>query len=1414
MSSIDERVVEMKFNNSQFERGIQKTLSSLDGLKKGLKLDSATKGIQDLDAAGKKFNLDPMANAIQGLAGKFSALSIIGITALTNITNKAIAAGSQMLKSLTLEPINAGFQEYELKMGSIQTILANTSRHGTGLQEVAANLDELNTYADQTIYNFGDMTKNIGLFTNAGIKIGDATSMIKGFSNEAAASGTTSQGAAGAAYQLSQALSAGKITLMDWRSLQNVGMGNKNMQNGIIEIASAMDTFKGKGTDATKAGADFNGSLEKGWLTADVMSTYLKIMAGDMDETAMAAMGLDAATIDMFKKQAQMGLDAATKVRTWTQLIGTMQEGVGSGWSQTFDLLIGDFDQATEMWTAVNDTLGTMISASGDARNNLVKEFVDLGGRDVAISAIANAFHALMAVLAPVKEAFREIFPPATGQQLFDLTVKIRDFFEYLKIGGELAGQIKRIFTGFFAALDIGRMIFLGIVDVLKNVIGTMGAGESKIIDFAAEMGDLVVKFRDALKDGEALNKFFNKLSYYLVLAVVSVKTFIGWIGQLFNGDFNGGGASAALDNLRERFEPITKMLDVAGRAWKSFMGILGQVWQFMLPFAQMIGAAFGRLGDTIANAISTGDFSGVLDALNTGIFAVIGLAIKKFLDGGINIDMGGGLVDSIKEVFGGLTDTLSTLQANIKADTLLKIAAAVGILTISVVALSLIDSVGLTKALTAITIMFAQLVGALVLFEKVSTVASAAKMTIMAAGLLALATAIVILTAAVTILAQLSWEELGKGLVGVATLLVVLARAMKLMQGSTKGLTGAAIGMIAISVAVLILSKAVESFAGMDWADMAQGLAGVAASMLILAGAMKLMPKNMPALSAGLALVGVSLLIIAGAIKLMASMSWEEMARGLTTLAASLLILVVATKAMESSMPGAQAMIVVAGAIGILTLALMAMSSMSWEDVIKGLVALAGMLVILTVALSGMTTALPGASAMIVAAGAIAILTPALMAMASLSWEEIGKGLLMLAGVFVVIGLAGLVLTPVIPSLLGLGVAVGLLGAGTMMAGVGLLAFSAGLTALSISGAAGAAALTAMAAAIIGLIPMALKAVGEGLVLLAIVIGEAAPSLVGAIVALMLALLEGIRTVTPQIADTIVVLIIELLNLLVIAVPRFVDAGMKIITGVLKGIANNIGKVVTAATDVIVEFLKGISNNLPRIVQAGADLIIKFVESLADGVRNNSRRMEDAGVDLADAIIDGVVGGIGRGAARAISKAKEMAMNVLNGAKKILGIASPSKEFYKVGAWSTEGMANAFDKTGGNVTKASERVGSNALIALKKAMSNLDRVVDSNVDLSPTIQPVLDLTLVKKEVKSMDGLFSSKKLNVDASYSKASVLANSEDVAALTQSQAVVTENTVNYTQNNNSPKPLSSAEIYRQTKNQLSTVKEGLPK
>lgn len=238
--TIDERVVEMRFDNKQFESNVQTSLSTIEKLKKSLDMDGATKGFESIDKAAKKVDMAGLGSAVETVKLRFSALEVMAVTALSNITNSVVNTGKQMLSALTIDPIKTGFEEYETQIGAIQTILANTSHQGTNLQQVNSALDELNLYADKTIYNFTQMTRNIGTFTAAGVDLQTSVDSIKGIANLAAVSGSTSQQASTAMYQLSQALAAGKVSLMDWNSVVNAGMGGKVFQDALVRTSELL----------------------------------------------------------------------------------------------------------------------------------------------------------------------------------------------------------------------------------------------------------------------------------------------------------------------------------------------------------------------------------------------------------------------------------------------------------------------------------------------------------------------------------------------------------------------------------------------------------------------------------------------------------------------------------------------------------------------------------------------------------------------------------------------------------------------------------------------------------------------------------------------------------------------------------------------------------------------------------------------------------------------------------------------------------------------------------------------------------------------------------------------------------------------------------------------------------------------
>ena len=372
---VDERVVEMRFDNKQFESATKESMSTLDKLKQKLQLKDATKGLGDLEKAARKVDLNPLSKAADTVTAKFSAMQVAGVTAIANLTNSAVNAGKNITKALTIEPVMTGFQEYETQIGAIQTILANTQKEGTNVERVNAALDELNLYADQTIYNFTEMTRNIGTFTAAGVKLDDSVSAIKGIANLAAVSGSTSLQASTAMYQLSQALAAGKVSLMDWNSVVNAGMGGQVFQDALIRTS---ENLKTGAKQAIATYGTFRESLTQGaWLTTEVLTETLGQLAGAYSEADLLAKGYSAEQAKEIVQLAETAKGAATDVKTFTQLWDTLKEAVQSGWGQTWRMIVGDFDEAKERMTKLSTLFGGIIEKASNRRNSMLSGALD-----------------------------------------------------------------------------------------------------------------------------------------------------------------------------------------------------------------------------------------------------------------------------------------------------------------------------------------------------------------------------------------------------------------------------------------------------------------------------------------------------------------------------------------------------------------------------------------------------------------------------------------------------------------------------------------------------------------------------------------------------------------------------------------------------------------------------------------------------------------------------------------------------------------------------------------------------------------------------------------------------------------------------------------------------------------------------
>ncbi len=1393
MASIDERVVQMTFKGATFLTGVASVISALDKLKQSLAgLKGTSKALDDVSAAGKKIDLSHVADGVDKISSKFTAMGAIATGALLRIGGAAVAAGGRLLKSLTIAPILAGLDTYSTKLNAIQTILANTQgQQGSNLKNVSAALAELNTYADKTIFRFADMTKNIGLFTAAGVNIKDSVSSIKGLSNIAALSGSSAQQAAGAMYQMSQAIATGTVRLIDWNSVVNAGMGGKVFQNSLIQTARVHGVAV---DDMIKKNGSFRDSLQEGWLTSDIMTETLAKFTGDLSDQQLRSLGYSQKQIKAIQAQAKAAVGAATQVRTVTQLMETMADGTATAWSHVWEAVIGNLPQATQLLTSVAAGLSKVFIAPITHLGTLLQKWNELGGRQAVINGLTAGIKLLGQVLKPIGQAFREVFPPMTAQRLVDMSKAFENFVKSIKISATTINNIKTIFRGLFDALKIGIDIIKGVFSVFGRVASAATGAGGGVLGLVAKVASLVTGFRHVLENGDAIGKFFRGLGTVLAAPV--------------------------------------KILGSVVHGFDSFVSAVGRAIGSLGPFVDKVIGVFKGLAGAIVNALRSGDIQNVANVINQGLLGGILLAVRNFIK---NLGKGGaglGLIDKIKGVFSALTDTLQNMQDRIKAGTLEKIAIAVGILAASVVALSFVDAGRLTKSLTAIGIMFGQLLLAMNILSKISTGIGVFKVGAVAASLILMSTAILILAGAVAILAQFNLIQLAKGIGAIAVMLGILVGATRLMAKDAKGLVAAAAAMVIMALALNLMAGAVAILGHMDVSALAKGVVTIAILLALMAGFNKFGGVQLIGTAVAMIALGVALNVISGALKILGSMSLAQIGKALLAVAGGLIIIALAMNLMPQTMlASAAGLLIVSVALTILGKALQSMGKMSWGEIGKSMVVLAGSLLILAAAMIAMAGALPGAAALLVISAALAVLTPVLITLGSLSWGTILKGFAALAGVFLIFAAAGLLLGPVVPILLGLSAAIALFGVGLMALGAGILFIGTGLTAIGVAVTVSGAAIVAFVTSILNLIPFAMKKIGEGIVQFAVAIGKSGAAITDAFTTILTSLLKAVIKVIPLIGKAVQTIMTTFLNLIVTNTPRIVNVMIRLVMALLNAIASNMPRFVQKGTDIIVAFLNGIARNVPRIVQAGVNIvvafitavgaqasrvsgaairmIINFVNTLASQIRGSSGAMRSAGFNLAGAIIDGMTGGLASKAGAVIGKAASIGASVISALGKAIKFFSPSHYTYAMGIGIMEGLMFGMISLHSDLIKTAEDTGQILIDALDTSLA----LASEMVDIQPTITPVIDLSGAKKGFDDLAAMAAAGVIPVTTTAAAGAVSATTPSPPIEGVAVAMPGGTVLNFTQNNTSPVALSSAEIYRQTKNQLSQAKGALP-
>jgi len=1482
MSSVDNRIVSMQFDNAQFEKGIRETNRSLGELKEGLNLDRAQRNIRDLSDVASRFDISNMANGVDHISKAFSALGAIGFTVIQSLTRGALDFGKNLISSV-LDPLFEGGQKRALNLEQ-----ARFQFEGLGM-DIEATMASALAAVKGTAYGLDAAAVAAAQFGATGMRAGDEmTAALTGISGVAAMTGTSYESIARIFTTV-----AGNGRLMGQQLLQ---LGTRGV-NAAAVISKALG----------KTERDVREMVSAGEISFEL---FAKIMNESFGEHAKKANETYTGSL------ANMG---AALSRIGASVAGPRLKNM----RDIFNSLTPVIDSLAEAFQPLIDLIVDLNKAASE---KIVKwlDGINLAGLKLGVTPIVDgirfALEALGAILSPIRQAFKIMFPAPTMKQIADFAVGFRNFAETLKMGWHEARNLRRTFKGVFAIFLIGWEILSAVGKVIGSLIGKIFGlsqkGGSSLLGFTAVLGDFFVALLDAVRGGEGLAKFFGGIGEVLRVPIDIIAGFVRSIGDALSGfkDIDTTSMNSFVKGVMQNFAPLVSVGTFLGETFRWIARQFKKVADFFAPMVDLVKTTLADLGEGISNAVKTatlGDVAGVAAATALGglVWAIgnhlknFWWAIKAFVS---NVNGKLGLVEMIRQMkitFGRLTGTLKTMQNSLRAKALLSIALAVGVLTLSVIMLSKVSPGNLAKALAGIASLTAVLVTSMHSISNTATPARVGQMFALSVGMTGLAIALLLVVSAVRLLSGLDWNELAKGLTGVLVIIGALVASMKLMSGfssSAKGMIPMAAAMVVLAVAIKLMASAVSDLSGLDWNEMAKGLVGVgvilgslilftkfakaskggaiqAVGILILAAAIKILASalsdfaklsweelgrgmaalgalllalglfskfagtsaNMIVAATGMVILSVALKMMARVLKEFASIPWEDLGKGLLGMAGALAIIAIAMQLMPKGMIlSSVALVIVAAALLILANVLEQMAGMTWDEVGRGMVVLAGGLAIIALALYAMSGALPGAAALLVASVALIAFATAMKMFGSLSWDEIGRALTVLSAGIAIVAIGALLLIPAAVIFLALGVAVLLLGTGAILVAKALVLFAAGLASVVAVGAAAAGAVGLIILVFISMIPLLAVGIAKGMILFAktiatgakefgdafvmvftaviTAIGETAPLLINTIYDILVLLIEKLMDLVPKVVDLAVLLITELVDALVILIPKIVDAGMKILVGFLKGIGDNIGDVGDEAANVITEFIDAIARNIGDITDSAANLLVEFIDGVAEAVETYSWKFNRAGSKLFRAIVEGVANAIEQGGKDLRYAGMRIGWALIKGARNALGMNSPSKEFYAIGNFAIDGLTNSLKANGKHVRRSGEDVGNEALNGLKSSMSKIADAVNSDMDMSPTIRPVLDLTGVKKTAGELDRMLGKPKYAYSGAAAKASSIAagyeERERQEREVENSPVDKSTHMEFNQYNTSPKSISPAETYRNTKNQLSIARGAL--
>jgi hypothetical protein len=1278
----------MTFDNERFKSEALKTKLSLDNVDKAV------------SSAGKNKGLLNLGKDMEGLVGKSKTMQIAAVTAIGTITNKLVNMGLQTGKSLLLDPIKQGFNEYG-ELLTTQNAIMNAT--GKSAETVKKTLNTLNEYSDTTIFKFSDMTGALTKFSNAGIGLKKSEKLIKGVGNASAFAGLTTEKAGAAFYAIGQTMETGFLSGNDLMQLNNAGFATVKFKEEVVKAAASLGNLKksgkgyvtstGKYVSATKG---FKDNLKDQWASAEAVSIALSKYS------------------DSSTKFGKKAFAAAQEVRTFSAFMGTLKESLGSGWAQVFGAMFGGLKEATSMWTGLSLAVSGVTSKFFSFLAASLQVWRDMGGAAKIGQAIKNVFAPIVAIFSALGEAWKTAFGgeggKGAGSTLYAISYGLELLTRPLAWLAKLIGLIVHPLTLFFSILRLGgQIIGYGIdklVDFVKSIVDLAsfkmpsGGGGGTLLGWLktliSEVQRAVGVVSSLLEEGKSIKEAFSALGD-IDLKLPKLPKLGGFsLGNPFGNLFGGGEGDEAATQL----ETVnTQFMELANSARTLGGGInLRELEQGFTDFA---ASAEGGV-------VNVKEFAGAMDGYFTP-------AIENAASSG------GGFFDWIGKVASAIGDFFGKIKGeDIAASLNFAVLATMGI-TFAQMMRSIAKGFDIVRDIAGSIDGIFQSIG-----SAIDEFADAKKRESQARLIMTIAIAIGILAISLFVLSRIpqdkmivAFQGLAAAIAGLGIVMFIMSKALaKIPDGSSGKMIAMGAAMVLMGIGLLGLALAMKVMATV-------GLDGVLKSLLTLAVIFRGLEmvgntaaksgRTMLAAAAAMVIIGGALIVLATALLMFKLVDYGSMAKAGLSLLALTAALFILTKVPPPMMLAAgAAMLAIATAMSILVVALLAFALVKWESIAKAAVVLLALSIALLIVSAGGPT---GAAAIVALAAAVMILALAMVVLQKINWSTIAKAavvLVILVAAFAAFMLVVYLAAPAIALLTGLALGLAALAVGIALL-VGALAIILPLLAASVAVFAAFATGAAIAIAVF-LQTLALEAGNMKKSILTILqvfidaIVEAVPMVIDGIKRLIQAiwdqftkpgtgdkmkaggksmmdkLMDQVKEWAPKIGKLIVELVQRLADTIIENREKIVTAGIKLVISLIDALASQAQPLIDAGVNLITEILRGLGRASQDLMDAGVKLLIDFVNGMADALLNNAEGMGDAINRLVDGMVKlgeqmaaGLARGLGGAARGAItspwSLGKNFVKGFLDGANDEAEVRSPSKKTRKLGHFLVDGL-------------------------------------------------------------------------------------------------------------------------------------------